>query len=154
VATVLDTVSWASVLDIERTSGLDCLSWTHLSWSRSRNTVLVLNHRWWYSGSRPRREGARERTIRRPSNLLRHTGSVSDPPFLVANLGDRPPGEWSQWSRRYKANVARLKSREPDQVAEVVAYLTERDTNIGLSQGEKRMLNRAIEMLEELEEGT
>ena len=92
----------------------------------------------------------RDIAICRPSDL-RHTGGVSDPPFVVVNRGDHPPGEWS---RRYKANVARLKSREPEQVAEVVASLTERDTNIGLSQGEKRMLNRAIEMLVELQQGT
>ena len=69
----------------------------------------------------------------------------------LSDKGDRSP---SEWSCRYKANVERLKSREPEQVAEVVASLIERDTNTGLSQGERRMLNRAIEMLAELQEGT
>jgi RNA polymerase-interacting CarD/CdnL/TRCF family regulator len=75
---------------------------------------------------------------------VRHTGSVSEPPNVVVNLGDRPPGEWS---RRYKANVARLRSGDREQVTEVVRRLTDREATIGLSQGEERMLGRAVEIL-------
>lgn len=56
------------------------------------------------------------------------------------------PGEWK---RRYVANVARLRSGDREQIAEVVTALTERDKRYGLSQGEGRMLSRAIELLGE-----
>jgi CarD family transcriptional regulator len=71
---------------------------------------------------------------------------VTDPPFVGANLGERLPGDWS---RRYKANVARLRSGDPQQIAEVVELLTDREARYGLSQGERRMLDRAQQMLEE-----
>ncbi len=60
------------------------------------------------------------------------------------------PGEWRT---RYLANVTRLRSGERDQIAEVVTALTARDTRYGLSQGERRILNRAIEMLAEVTDG-
>jgi RNA polymerase-interacting CarD/CdnL/TRCF family regulator len=62
----------------------------------------------------------------------------------MVNLRDRAPGEWS---RRYKANVAGLKSGDREQVAEVVRQLTEREATKGLSHGEKRMLDRAVDVL-------
>jgi CarD family transcriptional regulator len=65
----------------------------------------------------------------------------------MGNSGDSPPGEWS---RRYKANVARLKSGDRDRVTEVVKQLTDREATKGLSQGEKRMLDRAVEILRSL----
>jgi CarD family transcriptional regulator len=74
---------------------------------------------------------------------------VSEPPFVVVNLGDGPP---SEWSRRYKANVARLKSGDRDQVGEVICQLTDREATKGLSQGERRMLDRAVEMLRNLDD--
>jgi hypothetical protein len=55
--------------------------------------------------------------------------------------------EASEWSQRYKANVARLKSGEHDQIAEVVELLADRGATIGLSQGEQRMFDRAVRML-------
>jgi len=73
---------------------------------------------------------------------------VTEPPFVVVNLGDRPPGEWS---RRYKANVARLRSGDREQVGEVIRQLSDREATKGLSQGEKRMLDRAVEMLRSLD---
>jgi CarD family transcriptional regulator len=51
------------------------------------------------------------------------------------------------WSRRYKANAERLKSGDIHQVAEVVRNLALRERQKGLSTGEKRMLNRARQIL-------
>ena len=46
-------------------------------------------------------------------------------------------------------NVARLKSGDPKQVAEAVEELSDRERRYGLSQGERRILARAIELLGE-----
>ena len=46
----------------------------------------------------------------------------------------------TNWSRRYKNHVEKLKSGDIYQVAEVVRNLSTRDKDKGLSAGEKRML--------------
>lgn len=51
------------------------------------------------------------------------------------------------WSRRFKANSEKLRSGDIQLVAEVVRNLSIRDREKGLSTGEKRMLNRAREIL-------
>jgi CarD family transcriptional regulator len=51
------------------------------------------------------------------------------------------------WSRRFKANSEKLKSGDIHQVAEVVRNLSIRDRQKGLSTGERRMLNRARQIL-------
>jgi CarD family transcriptional regulator len=51
------------------------------------------------------------------------------------------------WSRRFKANSERLRSGDIHQVAEVVRNLSLRERQKGLSTGEKRMLNRARQIL-------
>ncbi len=53
----------------------------------------------------------------------------------------------TNWSRRYKNHVEKLKSGDIYQVAEVVRNLSSRDKEKGLSAGEKRMLNRARQIL-------
>ena len=53
----------------------------------------------------------------------------------------------TNWSRRYKTNVEKIKSGDIYQVAEVVRNLSIRDKDKGLSAGEKRMLNRARQIL-------
>jgi hypothetical protein len=47
------------------------------------------------------------------------------------------------WSRRYKANLYKLSSQEIAKVAEVVRDLELRESQHGLSAGEKRMLDKA-----------
>jgi RNA polymerase-interacting CarD/CdnL/TRCF family regulator len=76
-----------------------------------------------------------------------HTGTVSNGDGPVP--GEAPAWRPGEWKRRYVANVARLNSGEPDQISEVVTALTDRDERYGLSQGERRMLNRAVAMLAE-----
>jgi CarD family transcriptional regulator len=53
----------------------------------------------------------------------------------------------TNWSRRFKNHVEKLKSGDIYQVAEVVRNLSLRDREKGLSAGEKRMLARARQIL-------
>jgi CarD family transcriptional regulator len=47
------------------------------------------------------------------------------------------------WSRRYKVNLEKLGSGDPDKVAEVIADPASRELTTGISAGERRMLERA-----------
>ncbi|MGC8466135.1 MAG: CarD family transcriptional regulator [Acidimicrobiales bacterium] len=53
----------------------------------------------------------------------------------------------TNWSRRFKNHVEKLKSGDIYQVAEVVRNLSIRDKDKGLSAGEKRMLSKARQVL-------
>jgi CarD family transcriptional regulator len=53
----------------------------------------------------------------------------------------------TNWSRRFKNHVEKLKSGDIYQVAEVVRNLTIRERDKGLSAGEKRMLGKARQIL-------
>lgn len=53
----------------------------------------------------------------------------------------------SNWSRRFKNHVEKLKSGDIYQVAEVVRNLNLRENDKGLSAGEKRMLAKARQIL-------
>lgn len=53
----------------------------------------------------------------------------------------------SNWSRRFKSHVEKLRSGDIFQVAEVVRTLSIRDKQKGLSAGEKRMLSKARQIL-------
>jgi len=55
--------------------------------------------------------------------------------------------EPTNWSRRYKANVEKIASGDVIKVAEVVRDLSRRESDRGLSAGEKRMLARARQIL-------
>ncbi|WP_261447174.1 CarD family transcriptional regulator [Cutibacterium acnes] len=55
--------------------------------------------------------------------------------------------EPSNWSRRYKANLEKLRSGNVLKVAEVVRDLWRRERDRGLSAGEKRMLSKARQIL-------
>ncbi len=65
--------------------------------------------------------------------------------FKVFKEPDTTPA--TNWSRRFKANVEKLKSGDAFEVAEVVRNLSIREKQKGLSTGEKRMLARAKEIL-------
>ncbi len=58
-----------------------------------------------------------------------------------------PAANTTNWSRRFKANVEKLRSGDIYQVAEVVRSLHQRDKEKGLSAGEKRMLTKARQIL-------
>ncbi len=53
----------------------------------------------------------------------------------------------TNWSRRFKTHVEKLRSGDIYQVAEVVRNLARRDAEKGLSAGEKRMLTKARQIL-------
>ncbi len=53
----------------------------------------------------------------------------------------------SNWSRRFKTHVEKLRSGDIFQVAEVVRNLARREADKGLSAGEKRMLTKARQIL-------
>lgn len=60
---------------------------------------------------------------------------------------NEPTTNTTNWSRRFKANVEKLKSGDIYQVAEVVRSLHQRDKEKGLAAGEKRMLTKARQIL-------
>ena len=53
----------------------------------------------------------------------------------------------SNWNRRYRENMQRLKSGDLIEVARVVKGLMSRDTEKGLSTGERKMLHSAKQIL-------
>ncbi|HHY15644.1 MAG TPA: CarD family transcriptional regulator [Firmicutes bacterium] len=53
----------------------------------------------------------------------------------------------TNWNRRYRANMEKIKSGDIFAVAEVVKNLTHRDINRGLSTGERKMLDTARQIL-------
>jgi CarD family transcriptional regulator len=66
---------------------------------------------------------------------------------VFAVLGKKEARMPTNWSRRYKNHVEKLRSGDVYQVAEVVRNLSIRDKDKGLSSGEKRMLERARQIL-------
>lgn len=53
----------------------------------------------------------------------------------------------SNWNRRYRANLEKIRSGDIFEVAQVVKNLAERDKEKGLSTGERRMLDSARQIL-------
>ncbi len=51
------------------------------------------------------------------------------------------------WNRRYRANMEKMKSGDIMEVAEVVKNLSLRDSEKGLSTGERKMLDQARQIL-------
>ena len=79
---------------------------------------------------------------------LREVTPAKDVPKVVKVLKKREPmTNTTNWSRRFKANVEKLRSGDIYQVAEVVRTLHQRDREKGLSAGEKRMLTKARQIL-------
>jgi len=53
----------------------------------------------------------------------------------------------SNWNRRYKYNLERIKTGDVHEVAEVLRNLYLKDRKKGLSMGEKKMLDNAMQLL-------
>jgi CarD family transcriptional regulator len=66
---------------------------------------------------------------------------------VFAVLGKKEARMPTNWSRRFKNHVEKLKSGDIYEVAEVVRNLTLRDREKGLSAGEKKMLVQARQIL-------
>ena len=62
-------------------------------------------------------------------------------------IGTIKPEMTQNWNRRYRENMSKLRSGNLKDVAEVIKGLTVRDSELGLSTGERKMLNSAKEIL-------
>ncbi len=74
-------------------------------------------------------------------------GSVTEEVFKVL---EKPKQEYvheNNWSKRYRANVDKIKSGDILELADVVRDLSHRHMERGLSTGEKKMLTSAKEIL-------
>ncbi len=53
----------------------------------------------------------------------------------------------TNWNKRYRENIARIKSGDLDEVVRVIKSLTYRDLKTGLSTGERKILHSAKQIL-------
>lgn len=66
---------------------------------------------------------------------------------VIHILGDKESSMSTNWNRRYRANMEKIKSGNIFEVAEVVRNLVLRDQEKGLSTGERKMLDSARKIL-------
>jgi len=66
---------------------------------------------------------------------------------VIASLPDIEVEMTTNWNQRYRENMVRLKSGDLAQVAQVVKGLARRDAARGLSNGERKMLHSAKQIL-------
>jgi CarD family transcriptional regulator len=66
---------------------------------------------------------------------------------IIASLPDIDTTFNSNWNKRYRENMLRIKSGDLNEVARVIKSLTERDNERGLSNGEWKMLHFAKQIL-------
>ena len=66
---------------------------------------------------------------------------------LIAAIPSMPVEENSNWNKRYRENMARLKSGDLYEVARVIKGLLYRERRRGLSNGERKMLHSAKQIL-------
>lgn len=86
---------------------------------------------------------------------VEHYEEIGVRPIVDRSLADRVLEEMaslqvemtSNWNRRYRENMERLKSGDLFQVAQVVKGLMLRDVDRGLSTGERKMLHSAKQIL-------
>ncbi len=78
---------------------------------------------------------------------LRQVVSKSEVKKVLAVLREDESVMAANWSRRFKNNMEKLHSGDPYQVAEVLRNLAIREREKGLSAGEKRMIQKARQIL-------
>jgi CarD family transcriptional regulator len=78
---------------------------------------------------------------------LREVVSKREVKKVLDVLREDESGMPTNWSRRYKTNIEKIRSGDVYQVAEVVRNLAIREGEKGLSAGEKRMLAKARQIL-------
>ncbi len=66
---------------------------------------------------------------------------------VIGILKDNSSMMSTNWNRRYRANLEKIKSGDVYEVAEVVRNLITRDREKGLSSGERKMLENARQIL-------
>ena len=67
--------------------------------------------------------------------------------LLINSISEIETDMTSNWNRRYRENMQRLKSGDLLEVARVVKGLMTRDVEKGLSTGERKMLHSAKQIL-------
>jgi CarD family transcriptional regulator len=78
---------------------------------------------------------------------LREVVSKNEVKKVLKVLTEEESSMAANWSRRFKNNMEKLHSGDPYQVAEVLRNLAIRDREKGLSAGEKRMIQKARQIL-------
>ena len=91
-------------------------------------------------------------TLMVPANTCHEVGirdvvSAEEVERVLDVLREEDAEKKGSWSRRFKSNFEKLRSGDIYQVAEVVRNLSTRDSDKGLSAGERRMLAKAKEIL-------
>ena len=78
---------------------------------------------------------------------LRGIVSAEEATALIQAIGSMEVDMTSNWNHRYRENMERLKSGDLYAVARVIKGLTYRDSERGLSNGERKMLHTAKQIL-------
>ena len=78
---------------------------------------------------------------------LRGIVSAEEASELIEAIGTMQVDMTSNWNHRYRENMERLKSGNLHAVAHVIKGLTQRDNERGLSNGERKMLHTAKQIL-------
>lgn len=74
---------------------------------------------------------------------LRPVMDAAEAAAVIGSLESLSTDETSNWNKRYRENMERLKSGDLYQVARVIKCLMLRDAERGLSTGERKMLHSA-----------
>ena len=78
---------------------------------------------------------------------LRNIATAEEADALISALAEMQVDMTSNWNHRYRENMERLKSGDLHAVAHVIKGLTQRDNERGLSNGERKMLHTARQIL-------
>ena len=78
---------------------------------------------------------------------LRRVISPDQCETILQYMSDEPCGESDNWNQRYRDNLAKLKGGDIYDVADVVKCLKKRDSQKGLSAGDRKMLITARQVL-------
>lgn len=78
---------------------------------------------------------------------IREVISTNDVEKVYKILSEHRTDSTSNWNKRYRENMAKIKSGNIFEVADVVRSLMLREKEKGLSTGEKKMLNSAKQIL-------
>lgn len=78
---------------------------------------------------------------------LRNIATAEEADALIAAISSMQVDMTSNWNHRYRENMERLKSGDLYSVAHVIKGLTQRDNERGLSNGERKMLHTAKQIL-------
>lgn len=78
---------------------------------------------------------------------IREVIDSKDVDKVISILKNEDKSQVSNWNKRYRENMSRIKSGDIFEVADVVRMLMIRDKEKGLSTGERKMLNSAKQIL-------